>query len=238
MRIKYIDQLKGLAIILVVMGHVCSFSLSIDGTEFNYFYSSFHMPLFAFLSGIFSYKNFKEWNKCELLLFLKKKSLRIIIPFIWWGLCLSLCINGSLTDAYTGNIPVLWFLPALFYCMIVGVLVGKFVHALGKDHELLSLLIINMIIYLLLIYFYFSGLLSGVYFYLSFIKLYPFFMLGCLYGHNKNIHYIFSESQVLLSLSLFSFALCWIYRDFINSKMAISGFFAINILVYYFTILR
>lgn len=233
-RIEYIDQLKGLAIILVVMGHVCSHSFSIDGTGFNYFYSSFHMPLFAFLSGIFSYKGFKEWNNHELLLFFKKKTCRIIIPFIWWGFCLSLCMNKNLTDVYTGKIAALWFLPAIFYCMVTGVLANKIANSFKTKNELLLSITINVIIYLLLIYFYYSHALSNVYFYLSFIKLYPFFILGYLYERYKNIQYILSENQLSLSLSFFCFALCWIYKDVVNSKIALSGFFAINILIYYF----
>lgn len=233
-RIEYIDQLKGLAIILVVMGHVCSHSFSIDGTVFNYFYSSFHMPLFAFLSGIFSYKGFKEWNNYELLLFFKKKTCRIIIPFIWWGFCLAFCMNRNLTDVYTGKIAALWFLPAIFYCMVTGVIANKITHTFQIKNELTFSITINAIIYLLLIYFYYTHTLSNIYFYLSFIKLYPFFILGYLYERYKNIQYILSENQLSLSLSLFCFTLCWIYKDIVNCKIAISGFFAINILVYYF----
>lgn len=49
-RIQYIDRLKGLAIILVVMGHIFGFSQPDDPiTKFIY---TFHMPLFMFLSGL------------------------------------------------------------------------------------------------------------------------------------------------------------------------------------------
>lgn len=49
-RILYIDRLKGLAIVLVVMGHVFGFSQPDDAiTKFIY---TFHMPLFMFLSGM------------------------------------------------------------------------------------------------------------------------------------------------------------------------------------------
>lgn len=233
-RIEYIDQLKGLAIILVVMGHVCSFSFSIDGTQFNYFYSSFHMPLFAFLSGIFAYKGFKEWNNHELLIFFKKKAARIIIPFMCWGILLSFCMNGNLTDIYTGKIAALWFLPALFYCMTMGALVNKITYSFKTKHQLLLTLIINAIIYLLLIYLYYTHILDEIYFILSFIKLYPFFILGHLYGHYNKVQYILSENQFAFLLSLFSFFACWLYKDIINKKIIVSGFFAINILIYYF----
>jgi uncharacterized membrane protein YcfT len=49
-RIQYIDRLKGLAIILVVMGHIFGFHQPDDGI--NTFIYTFHMPLFMFLSGL------------------------------------------------------------------------------------------------------------------------------------------------------------------------------------------
>lgn len=49
-RVQYIDRLKGLAIILVVMGHIFGFSQLEDGI--NTFIYTFHMPLFMFLSGL------------------------------------------------------------------------------------------------------------------------------------------------------------------------------------------
>lgn len=51
-RVKYIDRMKGLAIILVVMGHVYLFSMGGSACRMTEFISSFHMPLFMFLSGI------------------------------------------------------------------------------------------------------------------------------------------------------------------------------------------
>lgn len=51
MRINYIDRMKGLAILLVVLGHVYSFVMGAESSEVNRFIYSFHMPLFMALSG-------------------------------------------------------------------------------------------------------------------------------------------------------------------------------------------
>lgn len=63
-RIEYIDQLKGFAILLVVVGHVLIFSFRVQGEAYispwrDVIYS-FHMPLFAFLSGLFT-KTIDSW---------------------------------------------------------------------------------------------------------------------------------------------------------------------------------
>ena len=52
-RLTCIDQLKGFAILLVVAGHVLEFCLYKNKTSFLHdIIYSFHMPLFAFLSGL------------------------------------------------------------------------------------------------------------------------------------------------------------------------------------------
>lgn len=48
-RITYIDALKGLAIILVLWGHIAEISMRIGYPPFFGMYTSFHMPLFFFL---------------------------------------------------------------------------------------------------------------------------------------------------------------------------------------------
>lgn len=55
-RIAYFDQMKGLAIILVVIGHVTQFSLGLHGSDLNRWLEIFHMPVFFFVSGYFAYK--------------------------------------------------------------------------------------------------------------------------------------------------------------------------------------
>lgn len=67
-RIKWIDTWKGIAIILVVLGH------TIDSTAKYIFW--FHMPLFFFISG-YLYK--KKSNYSD---FFKKKFLYLIIPYV------------------------------------------------------------------------------------------------------------------------------------------------------------
>lgn len=61
-RVTYIDNLKAFAITLVVMGHIAEYSMGCNGMPFNFFYSSFHMPLFMFLSGIFAMKGFQQYQ--------------------------------------------------------------------------------------------------------------------------------------------------------------------------------
>ncbi len=54
-RINYIDRMKGMAILVVVLAHVFQFSFDMsDGSVFR-FCASFEMPLFMFVSGFVAY---------------------------------------------------------------------------------------------------------------------------------------------------------------------------------------
>lgn len=83
-RLKYIDALKGFAIIFVVIGHVANGYLNLGTTDSLYIYThkvatSFHMPLFFAVSAfLFSRAYFAEDGR------VKQEKLKIqIINLIW-----------------------------------------------------------------------------------------------------------------------------------------------------------
>jgi surface polysaccharide O-acyltransferase-like enzyme len=90
-RIFYLDQLRALAIIAVVLIHVSLFyfvSSRIDIHSFNWFVSNvfysmcrFCVPIFLMLSGILLLN--KDYNFIE---FIKKRYKRVILPFLFWSI--------------------------------------------------------------------------------------------------------------------------------------------------------
>lgn len=72
-RIKWVDIAKGIAIILMVIGHTIPYN------AINIFIFSFHMPLFVILSGI-TYKPPK--NKEDIKNRIKKYIKQLLIPYI------------------------------------------------------------------------------------------------------------------------------------------------------------
>ena len=66
-RIAYIDFMKGLCILLIVMGHVEGFSYDSIMPGLNYALKSFRIPMYFFLSGLF-FKTYGEFSE-----FLRKK---------------------------------------------------------------------------------------------------------------------------------------------------------------------
>lgn len=230
-RIEYIDQLKGLAIILVVMGHIADKSMLISMTPFNEFYHSINMPLFMFLSGIFAYKSFKDWNLNEAMNFLKKKALRILFPFFVIGGIYSLMFCGNLTDVYLGVNSGYWFLPALFYCMLFGLIVYMLINRIWKSNNLLWNLFVHGVFWMILIVLYYRGCLENIPYSLYAIKMYPFFVIGTFFSKYKSFKEKVLYSNNLFTISIIGYILCMIYQHDMPIKLNYIGFFSIIILI-------
>ena len=57
-RLKYVDALRGFAIILVILVHMALFSFGVNiekADNVNYYFVLFHVPLFFFISGFVFY---------------------------------------------------------------------------------------------------------------------------------------------------------------------------------------
>jgi fucose 4-O-acetylase-like acetyltransferase len=123
-----LDALRGLAIILVVTGHVLAFS-DVQHFQnkplFNIIYS-FHMPLFFFISGFLVYGHFKS----PTVIWVKKKFIGLVVPylvfsfmyfFLFRGFSVSsLTLDNLLRAAFSYmNSDSAWFLPVLFETLVV-----------------------------------------------------------------------------------------------------------------------
>ncbi|MEI6430434.1 MAG: acyltransferase family protein [Pseudanabaena sp. ELA607] len=87
-RIDWLDYAKGIGIFLVVLGHVIrglydSANLATPGqfAAIDSWIYSFHMPLFFFLSGLFSYSA----NRKSIKDFFADKFRNIIYPYLIWS---------------------------------------------------------------------------------------------------------------------------------------------------------
>lgn len=123
-RIEWIDVLKGVAIILVYLGH------SLFPQTLRVLIYAFHMPLFFFLSGITLNVN------VDIRTFAKKRIKGILVPLVWFSL-IDIVLHRIIYQYFIGHnialgealslIPgivlqlgqgyfgrVLWFFPCLF----------------------------------------------------------------------------------------------------------------------------
>ena len=131
-RDAFLDIAKGLAIILVVVGHVVQGSSENfdDLLWFRVIYS-FHMPLFVFLSGAVAAIAFQSdsvqdgigstFRRAKTKI--SKASIRLLLPFLAWCVINQLIYHHSdsifsaLILAFRRPDTALWFLLAIFYCI-------------------------------------------------------------------------------------------------------------------------
>ena len=137
-RNKTLDLAKGVAILLVLWGHFIQYSSSgtydyYDDKVFTVIYS-FHMPLFALISGYLLFDSIQKRNLVENL---KRKILSIGTPLIIWTTIQYFCqkmLEYILTGQYTGSIygwwthftgMYLWFLWSILASSTVVIIVMK-----------------------------------------------------------------------------------------------------------------
>lgn len=128
-RFEYIDQLKGIAIFFVVVGHFIQFNIhNYLNNPFYSFIYSFHMPLFMFLSGYIAQKTTKPAIFQSYFTFFRKKAITLLIPFFAWPLLILPFLFGNRIESnplhqLTGLVEHpdsgLWYLWFLFFLYIL-----------------------------------------------------------------------------------------------------------------------
>lgn len=127
-RIASFDALKCFAIFCVILGHTIQYyypNYSYETYKNNFLFSliySFHMPLFAIISGMFASSSFDLTPGN----FIKKKSINLLLPSFSWaifGIFISILDNGgsrSIFEIATKHLVFgFWFLKCLFICFVI-----------------------------------------------------------------------------------------------------------------------
>lgn len=108
-----IDTSRGLALILMVIGHL---GMKASIVQFIY---SFHMPLFFFVSGMTARRS----NNDSFMVYVNKRIRRVLVPYILFGLifadpgvkeCLFVATGTRQGLAEASSLTPLWFLPCIF----------------------------------------------------------------------------------------------------------------------------
>ena len=143
-RENWIDAARGIAIILVVLGHVIhiverQLSVSLPGLDvLDRVLYSFHVPVFFFLSGMFLFRSSVDLGGGALIW---KRAKRLLYPYLIWSVLQTTLEVVSSAGWQQKLAPELfqilyfpqahfWFLYVLFFCGAIGIglqglLVGK-----------------------------------------------------------------------------------------------------------------
>lgn len=149
-RVKYVDNIKAVAMLLVIAGHIRFISPGLK----QWIYA-FHVPLFFFASGLVS--RFHEEHTLQYeMKFLYKKIETLLIPFLLWALIycnftfknvLKVCYGNISTIYSGGSNGQLWFLPVMFLCVCYFEILDIF-NSKHKIHRV-SLLVIAGVLFLI-----------------------------------------------------------------------------------------
>lgn len=150
-----LDAVKGLAIILVVVGHITAFS-NPGNLKNNLLYNliySFHMPLFFFISGYLVVGRFGPTAYS----WIKKKFTQLVIPYLIFTFFYVFILFGFRNKTLTPLLIVqvifsytvpesAWFLPVLFESFVILAILILAEKLIGKSSFLIFFIITSCII--------------------------------------------------------------------------------------------
>lgn len=186
-RLNWIDIAKGIAIILMVLGHT-----SIP-TFFSNFIWAFHMPLFFIASGWTT-----NWQKTNFKGFTKRKLQTLLVPFLIYSFFVILLhipqgwSDFKLWIVHGWEGYALWFIPVLFFASIF----AKLIYHIKNRYVLIGCTFILAAISIILSYYkiQFTWNLSSV----------PFATFLIVLGTEfKRLNYIVADSKIWHILILF-----------------------------------
>ena len=226
-----IDVMKGIAIFLVVIGH------SIGNVEnpINKIILNFHMAIFFFCTGMLW-----KYKKISICTFIKEKLSLFFLPQIiigifncvWYGIIVCIILHkNQLTSLPWLSYFLTWFLPSMFYSIVLLTIIGN---CFEPNLKLLFTLLLVMLISMIIInYLGMDDILH-----LCKIPFALFFILaGCIFSKlfpidKRNI--IFKKSKMLFPVFLVLLCICsklnspvlWYSNSYGNLLLMIIGAFS------------
>lgn len=129
-RIFALDNLKGILIILVVVGHCIQFTTNeFDNVALFRFIYAFHMPLFMWVSGFVNYR-----DGATNLSILKRRAMQLALPFLAWTLFHALTTRNPhhLVDVFFNPTLSVWFVWDLFLIICFSTVINYLCEKYGK----------------------------------------------------------------------------------------------------------
>lgn len=148
-RLRYIDAMRGLAILLVVFSHVSNAYVKMPITNASfagiyYMMTMFRMPLFFFVSGFFAYRAAHRWDSVMVKRVMTKKFQAQIVGLAVFSFVFGACMKGwHFNFLWTSN-PY-WFTISLFEMFCIYLLTALTLRKAGRNWPLYALGIISLI---------------------------------------------------------------------------------------------
>ena len=243
-RLRYIDAMRGLAILLVVFSHVTNAYVKMPITNESfagvyYMMTMFRMPLFFFVSGFFAFRAAERWTGSMVRRVMTKKFQAQIVGLGVFCFIYGACMKGwDFRFIWTSN-PY-WFTISLFEMFCMYLAVALIVRKTGRVWPLWALLCIAIISP-----FIFNYLTDGVKMPEWVVGLqtwhtlnyWPYFMLGIFARRYESATWRIVDNQYFKALMITSFFLLVLFSgcrhryspewDLVMTAMRFSGLMTI-----------
>ena len=227
-RIEYIDALRGFIMVLVVYHHIAYWCL--DNIEFGYneTFRKFLMPTFFFISGFLFYNSNSIREKGRICYILKKKFMRLIIPFLFFMLLYMYLFNAPEYHTTFDSKYGFWYIFTLFQYYIIYIGIEVLFNKNASNKKDIGVMLIMLALSILAFYYEqlrYSidlGIWKKILTVLSFakIKFIFFFWLGTFVKKNLASYIRISENAYVIAICLCLFFLLAIHsRQIYHSNL-------------------
>ena len=225
-RLHYFDMLKGIAIFMVVMGHILTMCVrGLDRAAIFKFIGEIHMPLFFFISGWFCFR----FDNAGAIKFpdIKKRAVQLLVPMvavssIWIYYFPHSCIQSPLVSTWDGLWlnewkNGYWFTLVLFEIILLAAASAPFIFRFTKvATSLAATAVISSFLIWVAVGFGDSPAMSVLSFSLT-ASFYPAFMAGAIARkHSDSFGRLVSGSGCMtlsiLAAGILLYYVCWYWE--------------------------
>lgn len=245
-RLKYIDAMRGLAILLVVFSHVTNayVKLPITNSSFAgvyYMMTMFRMPLFFFVSGFFAYRAAQRWDGAMVRRVLTKKFQAQVFGLAVFCIVYAGVMKGWRFTFLWKNNPY-WFTESLFMMFCLYLVFALLERKTGKKWPMLALFASSFVAPLLFDYLtdgYQLTRWANALQVKRTLTYLPYFLLGVFARGNEKLLWRFTDNQYFKAVVVVGF-LCLVlfygcvHRysiewDLVLTAMRLTGLFTLMV---------
>lgn len=223
-RLHHFDIMKGIAIILMVMGHVMQFSFGFNPSEpVKSIY--FNMPLFFYISGYLAYKRFQSAGEvCQRI---GHRGMLLLVPYIAF-----LCLYHVFSTSELPSISTLlggggryWFLYTLFILSVFFMVFEYVIRKVEREWLYIALWMLPFCLLVIVKSYIARSNEWGGYFdvIMGLVNYYRYYLIG--YFCRKYIrfnHFLF-ENELTFALGFVAYFLNWYFYDLHNMFLIFFG---------------
>lgn len=226
-RIEWIDSLRGLIMLFVVLFHVENYSLvggNIQGMDS--FFAMFRMPLFLFVSGFLAFKANQQPDFGTVRRVLAKKLRVLILPTLFFGLLYTLTVFAS-RHGFSARTAIgcffesdhklgYWFTWVLFPMFVVYYLVSYLMRNRQLYVRQITLACVALVCYLLSLlgtHFYQKYGIANFLSLYNFLQYFQFFIFGTIFSCYRERMFQWLDKKYSTTAVLVLFVVCYIVRN-------------------------